>query len=611
MHLSEEIWIQVSKLFNWDYMKRKPGYFVVVAGFGRRLLPVQAHAAWHTLMEINGIVGSLFLGHIMGIGKTTMVLVVHHIQRTVNYMRNHIKNNPQKHLPSTNTDPNALCPCNVAMLKQFGFDCPCALSSPTYFIKERLGINSALVPVGLLDTWELEFGECFPKLRNGSPNPVSLVRAHGPKIIPQKLINKMIGREEKFTDHEGNPDASIYHPRLENSDVFVISTGGSFESKFLNVFSKQNHWTYQPQGVPAINSKGQEYITQPHSRVVGSKTFQTAVLSIQVRDEFQLERGQNADSVKAMTEAKRRQRPQHGYNYPINYVVMSGTPLETGPLDVAEYIKIMATDEWMNDDLLRHWVHDEAIDMGTRWEKHCTGKRDPETAKQIIELFTPLMERMLLRFTAESDFLGFPPVIHPTNRFKQFECDNGPEWNARVEKLRADEDARIKAQEDQRFREWRRRHPTWPLSDYEPLKKNRPNAYFRARICATFPALMDLTDENGMPLRLTEQEVQERTSKNPPNDATRWELETDSDPYFTNLDQIIASSGKINGPGGVFNQITQWKDKIDAEGKQVRQIWTSYFYVVAYIQYLVSIIPYIQLLVSKTNCALLVDEVYA
>jgi hypothetical protein len=67
---------------------------------------------------------------------------------------------------------------------------------------------------------------------------------------------------------------------------------------------------------------------------------------------------------------------------------------------------------------------------------------------------------------------------------------------------------------------------------------------------------MDLTNENGMPLRLTKQEVQERTSKNLPNDAMRWELKTNSDPYFINLDQIIALSRKINGPGGVFNQIT-------------------------------------------------------
>ena len=95
-------------------------------------------------------------------------------------MHNYIKKNPQKHLPFTNTNLNALYLYNKEIYTKFGFNCPYAPNSPTYFIKERLKVNSTLVPIGLLNTQELKFNECFPKLKNKQPNLVLLIKAYSP-----------------------------------------------------------------------------------------------------------------------------------------------------------------------------------------------------------------------------------------------------------------------------------------------------------------------------------------------------------------------------------------------------------------------------------------------
>ena len=57
--------------------------------------------------------------------------------------------------------------------------------------------------------------------------------------MPFDIWNKLLSKEEKFINGDKNPKAFIFYPRLENNDVFVISTSGSFKSKFLKPFKSR------------------------------------------------------------------------------------------------------------------------------------------------------------------------------------------------------------------------------------------------------------------------------------------------------------------------------------------------------------------------------------
>jgi len=94
---------------------------------------------------------------------------------------------------------------------------------------------------------------------------------------------------------------------------------------------------------------------------------------------------------------------------------------------------------------------------------------------------------------------------------------------------------------------------------------------------------MDLQDNEGKPLRLTEREWEDHTSKRKEG-VENWAEGTSSDPYFANLAKIAGSSGKLRE---IQKKLDYWKDIIDAERKPARQIWISYFFAGAYIQYLV------------------------
>jgi hypothetical protein len=94
---------------------------------------------------------------------------------------------------------------------------------------------------------------------------------------------------------------------------------------------------------------------------------------------------------------------------------------------------------------------------------------------------------------------------------------------------------------------------------------------------------MDLTDENDAPLKLTQSEwIQHIRGK---DGATRWVPETESDPYFNNMDMIFKSSGKIRR---LRTLLEEYKDHKDAEARLSRHIFTSFFFPVAYCIYLVS-----------------------
>jgi len=191
---------------------------------------------------------------------------------------------------------------------------------------------------------------------------------------------------------------------------------------------------------------------------------------------------------------------------------------------------------------------------------------------------------LMLRWTSGGKFRGNLVVKVPECRHKDWACKNPPEWTEKVDKLAVDERLAMNEREAKRRKEWAKAH-RGDMSKYKPLDQNFINAYYRSRVCASFPALMLLKDEKtNEPLRLSEAEWLEKTK------SGEWKAgKKGFDPYFDNLSEIIASSGKI---AMLESRINFFKGFRDAEGKPPRQIISSCFFVTTY---LIKLVRYISM----------------
>ncbi|KAM3085259.1 hypothetical protein ACMFMG_003689 [Clarireedia jacksonii] len=130
-----DTWMRVCRFFNHDPDKRHAERIVQVPGMLRRLLPVQAHGVWFALYRLYSVHRSLFLGYIMGLGKTTMAICLHLVQYIINEMRYDMAVNPDDHSP----DGYAPCPSAARLREKYKLECPCRRDSSTYGVESLLG----------------------------------------------------------------------------------------------------------------------------------------------------------------------------------------------------------------------------------------------------------------------------------------------------------------------------------------------------------------------------------------------------------------------------------------------------------------------------------------
>jgi hypothetical protein len=582
MHLTPETWDKDCAFFHHPSQRKDPSYQVKIHRFARHLLPVQELTVWHALQELNGIAGSLFIGHVIGIGKTTIAFALHWIQNVFNCMWDQITKDleryPDSHSPQgKGSTLLSACPTNEEMYHRFGFDCPCIPSSPTHFVKSRFGTTVALVPLGLLSVWVDEGAACFPPRSDGKAHPIQILKAHGQTAIPEATKKRLLGDETEYTRTE--PDGQVhsadsnYSPRLRNSTVFVLTTSQSFQSKFLDIFRGRTEWIKHTPATTRTVRGGKEVVVPAKDTIRKNNWHNTAIVSMVIRDECHLETRDTSPSIRIL-----RILQSYQEHFQIRIVPMSGTAITVGPKETTYWIQLMVRKCWSKDEVLQNWMGVECEDLGKRWDKLCTGRGDRTELVTMVTLFQPLVERLFIRFTNSSDFLGYQPSIVPKSLFRTIECDHAPDWTERIETLKEDEDMRLDLREIKR-REAYSAQNKGNMAQYSPLQRNRPNMYGFARLCASFPYLMDLRHD-GRRLRLTQSEWQDRVFY-----EKVWKPETSTDPYYNDLDKIIASSGKLKELGKL---IERWDKVLDKEKKPARQIFCSYFHVGAYIIYLVS-----------------------
>lgn len=572
MHLSEQQWKnEICAFFHHQADQVQPDYIVAVKGLARKLLPVQAHGVFWALQTIHGVQMSLFMAHVMGIGKTTQAFAIHHIQHILNIMYADIRASPHNH-----SKAGGQCPSNAQMYQKYGFDCPCWPGSPSSFVKERLGCTIMMVPTGLLEVWVHEFNACSPQTPD--ERRVRLAVAHRSGEISSKEWKLLCGDEEERRNDKGEPAASVFTPRLDNGWVIVLTTPDSAVSHFLEHATNQRRksWDHQPPGAPAVNRQGQRYITKPKTVRMFSHSYQACIISLIVKDEAHLRK---APAVKAIASCISRQAKGRL----IALLLLSGTPLTNGPSDLAGLVALMRNPQWKQHEVLKQWRGGELEQLGAEWAKYCrtSKKANKEYVDQVIHRFTPLVETLMLRMTTTSDFFGCSPVRVPENLYLEQRCTHPDTWRKASNLIYESEAQNFQLRNAKRLQLYTEKHGSG--EGYIPLSNTSANLYYRSRLCASFPYLQHLVDEQNSPLRLTESEWMRH--KNGVDNAKKWKARTAGhDPYYDNLERIVESSGKLTEIKKIVKEFSAFRD---GENKLARSIFCSYFYTGAYLMYLV------------------------
>jgi hypothetical protein len=529
----------------------------------------------------------------MGIGKTTIAIAAHHVQHIMNMMHSDIRKAPLLHAGAADNGDTA-CQSNEQVVKKYGFDCPCAALSPTYGIKANSGICVVLSPLGLLRNWCDEWRKCYSD-DNGeitdASNPLKMALVLGHRSAKAADGNFMTSDKKRLMQSgeiaQGEDQAPKCTSRLTNSQVFCVTTSQSFETHILNPLTFKKTYTWQEEGKPKKDKRGETYITRPktHSRDI---PYIALVVASVWRDEAHLERLATSSSI-AVLKSSFFKLP---HNNGVHFNIMSGTLLTTGPTDIAHYISCLARESWKRHPVLRHWCNDEAVKLGSDWDKLVKGGDvKAEKSQVIIDRFKPLIETLVLRFTPDSNFLGTGPVVVlPPNFYTEIECMHSQEWMARLEQDKQEEDRRYANRERARRQEYITKYGS--DKNYVPLLREGVTFHYRSRLYASFPYLLDLRKSDKVNLKFTEAEWADRKRNG------LWEGK--DEPYLKYIHKIAESSGKL---AKIKEKIEEWDTIIDGEGLPARLIFCSYFFTGARIIYLVCVLaaPNISLISLNYN----------
>lgn len=515
----------------------------------------------------------------MGIGKTTITIATCHIQHIFNMMYDKILTSPGNHL-TREQDPNAKCPTNQEMYQQFGFDCPCAKSNATSYVKKQLGVHGVIAPLGLLENWRKEWNACYADsekkiTKKSNPLQMKLVIGHtnaraadGNQLGDSRAI--MIA-DVDLGDPDDRETVPTCTPKLSNSQVIFLTTSNSCTTQVVDRFRHMKRVTWTPEGEQKQKPNGDWYTTQPRPKQKDIP-YTALVISSLWRDEAHKERLPTSKTITLFESPFFR----HQQNRNLHLNIMSGTLLTSGPLDIASYLKRMVRPAWKHHPVLHEYSAKELIQLGEKWNKLVKeGKVDEVASKRVVEQLQPVIEATTLRFTPNSNFLGTGPVVTlPPNYYSEVACKHSEEWNARLLKHKEQEDEEYRQREGQRRQDYIRLHGN--DKGYSPLVREGVTFHYRSRLFASFPYLMDITQDNKEAMKFTLQEWVE-------NKKSWVGME---EPYRKYIKEIAASSGKLKR---IKEKIDEWSSKIDGEGEPARLILSSFFLAGARIIYLVCI----------------------
>lgn len=307
-------------------------------------------------------------------------------------------------------------------------------------------------------------------------------------------------------------------------------------------------------------------ITPPkakRARKEPQKVFQLRVAwGRAIRDEFHLEK-----NMAAATPTLFRSLKGDPYRW-----MMSGTPFETSPADLAGYLASLESPQWQNDPKLVNCTAAKVMELGRRFasliKSGDTGSF-PAIAKEFRE---GVLEQIMIRRLTTDKWFNHPIVNLPPMDEKDLYCESNKRYSHRLHDMEREVRNQVIRELERKRQEWIQKGK----QGNEPRVNSR--MYFtyasRLRLVASFPALSELLESGEVDL----------TGKQLVHKG--W-VYSETSPYHKHLDELIRSSGKIS----LIEEILD-EQCLDYMGRPAKLLIMSSFPVACFILYLVSVFTF-------------------
>ncbi len=460
--------------------------------------------------------------------------------------------NDGKHLLAGTDDisqpSTAKCPSEKIMEKRYPFPCPCVDSGPTSKLKPIYGPILIMSPAALLATWQQEFNDSIDE--SDSRVGMTLFVAHqsgrSRQIITREQINSL-----RCDNSDGE-----FLPKDNQTQYIVLTTSRSIDT---HVHFKLRREIRHPAVTDNRGRKRKPYIT-----------YEDGVWwSMILRDEAHQEK---ASTSSAMMQIKRIRKFQD--NQPPVWFY-SGTVFEVSPNDLHGIFEVLEDDSWLTHPILGECTSAKVTELGKTFKKADISE---DARADLVKGTSLLLRTAMIARTTETKWWGGLIMLLKPHKDIHIECPISRDWAAQLNNM----DVAIRQGMVEEHRKHVKKWAEGGKQGPEPIISNERYVakHFKTRICATFPALIELIAT--YKLRLTWDELFEDGEGNRRN----W-LNDPKCPYRVHLDKIIESSAKIKKLEKIVNSM----DK-DWQGNDEKLIIMSFSPIVAIIIHEVSCAMY-------------------
>ena len=185
---------------------------------------------------------------------------------------------------------------------------------------------------------------------------------------------------------------------------------------------------------------------------------------------------------------------QQGYSSPRHV----RNAITDNPGNIAHYLAAMARLEWTADPELRKWMGDELETIGNAWWMEVKkGTVTNQSTDEMVGKIKPLIEKIVIRFTPLSDFLGNGRLIDaPPCIYEEIACHMEPKWMELLTKYTTRREEEYQAGEAVRRHEWNIRYPG-RQSEYVPAQRPKEH-FYQKRLYNNYPGLLEIQRETAI-----------------------------------------------------------------------------------------------------------------
>ena len=158
-----------------------------------------------------------------------------YIQNIINHIYKNIKFTQKKHWDIAKINKSNKCLINKKHIKKYSFNYPYWPKSPTFFIKQQLGIKIIIIPLNLLNIQKYKFAQYT--LLNPDRSQIKLIIAHHNsktnKQISKANQDLLYGKETKCQDNNRIALALYYKTQVKNRRIVILTTINLAKSQFI------------------------------------------------------------------------------------------------------------------------------------------------------------------------------------------------------------------------------------------------------------------------------------------------------------------------------------------------------------------------------------------